>query len=158
MACLHAQLCPILCDPIDCSPPGSSVRGIFQARILEWVVIPFSRGSFRPRNWTWIFCDSCIGRQIVYYCTTWEASVNPKMSHPEQAYFWEQGEVKRTDCGKNGSKWVPAFKKDLKYDGNSDCMHTKITEDWGRTYKATWVKWVKSFSCVRLFATPWTVA
>ena len=47
-----AQLCPILCDPINCSPPGSSVHGILQARILEWVAIPFSRGSFRPRDQT----------------------------------------------------------------------------------------------------------
>ena len=39
------QLCPTLCDPMDCSPPGSSVHGIFQARILEWVAISFSRGS-----------------------------------------------------------------------------------------------------------------
>ena len=41
-----AQLCPILCDPMDCSLPGSSVHGISQARILEWVAISFSRGSF----------------------------------------------------------------------------------------------------------------
>ena len=40
-----AQLCPTLCDPVDCSPPGSSVHGILQARILEWVAISFSRGS-----------------------------------------------------------------------------------------------------------------
>ena len=40
-----AQWCPILCNPIDCSLPGSSVHGIFQARILEWVAISFSRGS-----------------------------------------------------------------------------------------------------------------
>ena len=39
---LFAQLCPTLCDPMDCSPPGSSVCGIFQARILEWIAIPFS--------------------------------------------------------------------------------------------------------------------
>ena len=44
-ACSLAQLCPILCNPIDCSPPGSSVHGILQARILEWVAIPFLRGS-----------------------------------------------------------------------------------------------------------------
>ena len=42
---LVAQLCPNLCDPMDCSPPGSSVHGISQAKILEWVVIPFYRGS-----------------------------------------------------------------------------------------------------------------
>ena len=43
-----AQSCPSLCDPMDCSLPGSSVRGILQARILEWVAIPFSRGSSNP--------------------------------------------------------------------------------------------------------------
>ena len=41
---LFAQSCPTLCDPMDCTPPGSSVHGILQARILEWVTIPFSRG------------------------------------------------------------------------------------------------------------------
>ena len=43
--CLVTQLCPTLCDSMDCSPPGSSVQGMFQARILEWVAVPFSRGS-----------------------------------------------------------------------------------------------------------------
>ena len=44
--CLVTQSCPTLCDPMDCSPPGSSVHGILQARILEWVPIPFSRSLF----------------------------------------------------------------------------------------------------------------
>ena len=44
------QSCPILCDPMDCSPPGSSVHGIPQTRVLEWVAIPFSRGPSRPRD------------------------------------------------------------------------------------------------------------
>ena len=44
---LVAQSCPALCDPMDCSLPGSTVLGILQARILEWVAIPFSRGSSR---------------------------------------------------------------------------------------------------------------
>ena len=44
------QLCLTLCDPMDCSPPGSSVHGIFQARILEWVAIPSSRGIFLGVN------------------------------------------------------------------------------------------------------------
>ena len=51
---LVAQSCPTLCDPMDCSPPGSSVHGILQARILEWVAIPFSRGSSRARDGTWV--------------------------------------------------------------------------------------------------------
>ena len=46
------QLCMTLCDPMDCSPPGSSVHGILQARVLESVAVPFSRGSSQPRNQT----------------------------------------------------------------------------------------------------------
>ena len=53
---LFTQLCPTLCDPMDWSPPGSSVQGILQARILEWVAISFSRGSSQPRDWTWVSC------------------------------------------------------------------------------------------------------
>ena len=49
-----AQLCPTLCDPMDCSLPGSAVHGIFQAIVLEWIAISFSRGSFRPRDRTWV--------------------------------------------------------------------------------------------------------
>ena len=49
---LVAQLCPTLCHPMDCSPPGSSVHGILQARTLEWVAIPLSRGSSQPKNQT----------------------------------------------------------------------------------------------------------
>ena len=44
-----AQSCLTLCNPMNCSPPGSSVHGILQARILEWVAISFSRGSSQPR-------------------------------------------------------------------------------------------------------------
>ena len=47
-----AHSSPALCDPMDCSLPGSSVNGILQARILEWVAISFSKGSSQPRNWT----------------------------------------------------------------------------------------------------------
>ena len=49
---LVAQLCSTLCDPTDCSLPGSSVHGILQARTAEWVVILFSRGSSQPRDQT----------------------------------------------------------------------------------------------------------
>ena len=56
--CLIAKSCPALCDPMDCSPPGSSVLGISQARMPEWVAISFSSGSSQPRNQTSV---SCIG-------------------------------------------------------------------------------------------------
>ena len=55
--CLVAQSCLILCDPMGL--PGSSVCGILQARILEWVAIPFSRGSSRPRDQTPVSCIEC---------------------------------------------------------------------------------------------------
>ena len=50
--CMCAQLCPALCSLMDCSLPDSSVHGIFQARILEWVAVSFSRGSLPPKDWT----------------------------------------------------------------------------------------------------------
>ena len=54
------QLCPTLCDPMVCSLPGSSVLGIFQARMLEWVAMPSSRGSSRSRSQTKVSNGSCI--------------------------------------------------------------------------------------------------
>ena len=50
------QSCPTLCDPMDCSFPGSSVHGILQARILEWVTMPSFRGSSQLRDQTYVFC------------------------------------------------------------------------------------------------------
>ena len=50
---LVTQSCPTLCNPVDCSPPGSSVHGILQARMLEWVAVLLPRGSFQPRDWAW---------------------------------------------------------------------------------------------------------
>ena len=55
---LVAQSCPTLCNPMECSPPGSSVHGILQARILEGVVMPSSRGSSQPRDWTQVSCTA----------------------------------------------------------------------------------------------------
>ena len=54
--CSVAQLCPTICNPKDCSLPGSSVHGILQARILEWVIMPFNRRFSWPREWTWVSC------------------------------------------------------------------------------------------------------
>ena len=57
------QSCPTLCDPMDCSPPGSSVHGTLQARILEWVATPSSRGSTQPRDQS---CISCIAGGFLF--------------------------------------------------------------------------------------------
>ena len=64
---LVAQLCPTLCDPLNCSPPGSSVHEIFQARILKWVAFPFSKGSSQPRDWTQVSCTA--GRFFTIWAT-----------------------------------------------------------------------------------------
>ena len=59
-----------VCDPMDCSLPGSSVHGILQARMLEWVAISSSRGSSWPKDWT---CISCFAGGFFYHWVTWEA-------------------------------------------------------------------------------------
>ena len=78
--CWVVQSCPTLWNPVDCSPPGSSVHRIFQARILEWAAISLSRGSSRPRGRTQVSCVSCFSRQILYHWATWEA---PSWSGPD---------------------------------------------------------------------------
>ena len=65
--CSVAKLCQTLCDPMDCSQPGSSDQGIFQARTLERVASSSSRGSSQPRDRTCVSYVSCIGRQIHYH-------------------------------------------------------------------------------------------
>ena len=69
--CAVAQSCPNLCDPMGCSLPGSSVHGISQARILQWVAMPSSRGSPLPRDQTL----ACLlrFRWILSCCATWES-------------------------------------------------------------------------------------
>ena len=61
------QLCPAFCDPMDCSPSGSSVHGILQARILEWVALPSSRGSSPPRDGPHISYVSYIDSGVLYH-------------------------------------------------------------------------------------------
>ena len=68
-ACLVTQSWLTLCNPMDYSPPGCSVHGILQVRILEWAAISSSRGSSWPRDWTWI---SCISRWFFTTESLWE--------------------------------------------------------------------------------------
>ena len=79
--CVHAkllQLCLTVCDPMDCSPPGSSVHGIPQARIQQWIAIPSSRGSSQP----WIkpvsLVSPALGSRFFTTSTTWDALINVK--------------------------------------------------------------------------------
>ena len=72
--CLVTQLYPTLCDPMGCSPPGSSAHRISQARILEWVAVSFSRASSQPRDPTRV---SYIGRRILHHWATREVQFCP---------------------------------------------------------------------------------
>ena len=71
--CLVTKLFLTLCNPMSCSPPGSSVHEVSQVRILEWAAISFSRGSSWPRDRTLVSCISCIVRRILYHWATREA-------------------------------------------------------------------------------------
>ena len=80
---LHSvtQSCLTLCDPMDCSPPGSSAHGILQARILEWVAMPSSRGYSQPRDRTPFSSVSCIDRWVllpVHHLRSWRRLKNSK--------------------------------------------------------------------------------
>ena len=71
---VKVKSCPTLCDPMDCSLPGSSVHGIFQATILEWAAISFSRGSSQPRDRTWV--SHIVGRCFYH------------LSHQGRKVYW----------------------------------------------------------------------
>ena len=118
------------CDPMDCSPPGSSVHGILQARTLEWVAIPFSRGSFQPRKRTLVSCTA--GRwcrdDVVSTANSWAPC-------PDLLEETSGGEI-----------FNQCFYQ-------LTCMCTNI-----RNYRNKEEKKEKSLSRVWLFATPLTVA
>ena len=85
------QSCPTLCDPIDGSLSGSSVHGILQARTLEGVAIPFSRGSSRPRDQTWVSC--IVGRRFTVWATRevhhWRRDLGKKKNQNTQNFWFE---------------------------------------------------------------------
>ena len=104
--CLVPQLCSTLYDIIDCSPPGSSVHGLLQARILEWVAIPFSRGSSWPKDQTQV---SCIAGG---FFTVWATLTFYRMVNSEQLYANEKN---------NGKKKVSFIFKKRTVNSNKAC-------------------------------------
>ena len=107
---LHAcaksiQSCPTLCNTIDCSLPGSSVDGILQARILEWVTISFSGGSSRPRDWTHISYISCTGRWLLLVVIFFCDGPFLKMEMNDVDAQWEAKLGGECACG-HSSPWV----------------------------------------------------
>ena len=87
---------------MNCSPPDSSVHGIFQARILAWVAISFPRGSSLSKDRARVSCVSCIERQILYHYTTWEAPFYLKMAPKIQS-----NDARDLDLPKRSHKVLP---------------------------------------------------
>ena len=132
---LISQSCPTLCDPMDSRPPESSVHGILQARILEWVSIPFSRGSSQPRDQTWVSCIA--GRFFMVWATRVAAKSLqscPSLCDP----------IDRSPPGFS----IPGI------------LQARTLEWVAISFSNAW-KWKvkgKSLSGIRLLATPWTAA
>ena len=121
--CVYAQ-CLILCNLLDCSPPGSSIHGILQAKILEWVAISYSGGlsnpGIEPRS---LVCVSWIGRQILYHCTTWEAQVfEDKELLSIARLSWDGAQSFHLVLKVNG--WHPALHISLVYQESGKERHT----------------------------------
>ena len=109
---------------MGCSPPGFSIHGIFQARILEWVSISSSRGSSWPRDTTWI---SCIGRWILYHCATWEAHSSGESEVAQLcSTLWDP-----MDCSLPGSSAHGAFQaRILEWVAISFSRRSSRLRDW----------------------------
>ena len=131
---LVAQSCLTLCNPMDCSLPGSSVHGIFQARILEWVVISFSRGSSRPRDRTRV--SLIVGRRFTL-CSILKGSQGYGFSS-SHVWMWEL-DHRESWALKNWCFWTVVLEKTL--ESPLDCkeiqpVHPKGNQSWlfiGRT-------------------------
>ena len=104
-----AQSCLTLCDPMDCRPPDSSVHGISQARMLEWVAMPSSRASFWSRDQPRISCISCISRRFLYH---WEALPSP-YSPPNFSRFFCWWRIDLRRGWRRREVWTEAFPASL---------------------------------------------
>ena len=103
---MHAQSYPTLWDLMDCSLPGSSIHGILQARILEWIATSYSRGYSWFRGQIDISCYSCIGRWILYHWATWEEQrtiTNSFRKNEAAGLKWKQRLVVDVSGGKSKS-------------------------------------------------------
>ena len=114
---LVTQSSPTLCDLVDCSPPGFSM-GILQARILEWVAMPSSRGSSQIRDRTHASYISCIGKRVPYTSATWETQTTLQLKKKQNLLvkLWLEIKIKPFPSGKKNF-WKPtsSWKRDLEH-------------------------------------------
>ena len=94
---LLSHVCVTLCDPLDCSLPGSSVHGIFLGKNTGVDCISYSRGSSWPRDESCVSCVFCISRWILYHCSTWEALINQYLIHVG-LFRWLGGKESACQC------------------------------------------------------------
>ena len=146
---LVAQSCLTLCNPKDCSPPGSYVHGILQARILEWVAVSFSRGSSWPRDQTWVSCTA--GR----FFTTWapreatrEDTILSEISQSETNAMWSlQGSW--LESPRDGGAWRAAGHGVAK-------SQTRLSDFTFTFHFHALEKAMATHSSVLAWRTPWT--
>ena len=112
-ASTFAQSCPTLWDPLGFNPPGSSVHGISQVRILEQVVTSYSRESFWSSDWTWVSCVFCFPRGVFTHSAIREALTKKLVSsitkYNGRLPWWPSG--KETACHRKGHGFDPCFGK-----------------------------------------------
>ena len=143
MKLLVAQSCQTLCNPMNCSLPTSSVPGVSQARILEWVAMPSSRGSFAPRDQTQVSCIA--GR----FFTVWATRKAPIPLHtPLQTRGWKKEKKKKNWlCSPQSMVSLACFKSLETGQAELprlDCCRAQVLEGCGRQ-GAPWCSW--SASC-----------
>ena len=143
-ACSVTQLGQTLCDPMGSSPPGSSIYWIFQARILEWAAISYSRVSSQQRDWT---CVSCIGGWILCHWATWQAPKKcpslcnrdrdgrtPLVDKKPSLYVVESDRVsKRSDgwanpCIPGGRRWGPDLGRGRHVDKGAEIKSPRVIQ------------------------------
>ena len=142
-----AQSCLTLCDPMDCSPSGSSVPGVILARIQEWVAIPSFRGYSQPRDWTHVFCSPCIGRWFIYCWATWAASLS-MCTYMEGYRPWGRKELDMTEQLTYGKVFIEYSAKTSPRRGLEGLMCVWVSCQrcgWAPSIAARgWDSWVKS--------------
>ena len=131
--CSVAQLCPILCNAMECSPPSSSVHKISQARILEWVAIFSFRGSIWTRDLNHVSNASCIGRQVLYqqhhpgrpergitmFKSSWVTLQRASLENPYCKRYLSRVVTQSEGSGVK----LPAFPPFPAYDARKSCKH-----------------------------------
>ena len=140
---------------MDCSPPGSSLHGILQSRISEWVATSYSKGSYWPRDRTCTSCISCTGRQILYHWATWLTEMKPYVhtdlhTNVHSSFTFMSPKLKQSKCPST-SEWI--------HNGGIPDNYPAINSNelllWRVTPQRGWLK--KSLSWLKENSRKWNI-